>query len=100
MMVQHGSGDFEVLLENESNVDEVNVIISGRITVPYGDLPTTVMDAKLFQDEKVRINGAEFYETFRAVGYQLTDCFTQIQELSGSNTGKFLVTIFNPTTTW
>lgn len=86
-MIQCGTGNFEVLLENKENVDEVNVIISGQINVLHEDLKI-ISDTHLPLND-IDISQKKFYEVFKAAGYQLTDCFRSVQGLSTlSNTGK------------
>lgn len=85
-MIQHGTGSFEVLLENEKNPDNPKVIMTGLIYVPYEKVNITVDESKT-QKNAFRISGEDFYKKLEMVGYYLEEGFRLIQELECNNTG-------------
>ncbi len=90
-MIQPGTGDFELLLENEKNEDQVEVLLSGRVTVYRDDQhigQPMQPDTQPLKVLKHTLNKDQFYNTFRNVGYQLDDCFAPLNTISFDGTGK------------
>lgn len=85
-MIQHGSGNFEVLLENGKDPDHPKTIMTGVIQVPYDKVEITV-DQNHMQKMKVRLTGDEFYKKLENVGYRLEEGFRLVQEVEHNDTG-------------
>lgn len=87
-MIQKGSGNFEVLLENEKDSDNSKVIMTGIIQTPYEKLTQTVNE-DLMPQMKIKVSQQEFYKNLKNVGYQLEDEFVNVKELSFNETGSY-----------
>lgn len=88
IMIHKGSGNFEVLLDNEKDPDNPKVLMSGIIRVPFENV-----EIKFDEDQKIqaknKLNKEEFYEKLKKVGYKLEDEFITLQQLSFNDTGNF-----------
>ncbi len=88
-MIHHGSGNFEVLLENK-NVDNPKVLMTGVIRVPFDNVKVKEDDEEE-QRAKIRISGDEFYEQLKNAGYELENNFCNVREISSNDLGKRFV---------
>ncbi|XP_065222314.1 fatty acid synthase-like [Planococcus citri] len=84
ILIQTGSGNFEVLLENEKDPDNCKVVMTGIIQTPYEKPKLKIND--ITQKMKVKINQREFYKNLENIGYQLEDEFVNVKELSINET--------------
>ena len=88
IMIHQGSGNFEVLLDNEKDPDNPKVLMTGIIKVPFENV-----DIKFDEDHQIqaknKLNKEQFYEKLKKVGYKLEDEFVTLQHLSFNDTGDF-----------
>lgn len=89
-MVLEGTGNFEVLLRNEKNDDDVEVVLSGRIYVVD---KKTQLESKYgaFESLDRTVTKAEFYQALREIGYSLDGDFVALDALSSNKTGRYFM---------
>lgn len=88
ILIQTGSGNFEVLLESEKDPENSKVIMTGIIQIPYENLKLAINE-DLMEQMKVKITQEEFYKNLENIGYQLKDDFVNVKELSFNETGSY-----------
>lgn len=90
-MLNRGSGNFEVLLENRKNPDNPKVLMTGVIQVLYENSKTDIDEDAVNKEEFT--SGKNFYTKLRSIGYELENVFNIIEELSFNNKGTFFMNI-------
>ncbi|XP_065212309.1 fatty acid synthase-like [Planococcus citri] len=88
ILIQTGSGNFEVLLESEKDPENFKVVMTGIIQIPFDNLKLAINE-DLMQQMKVKISQDEFYKNLENIGYQLKDEFVNVKELSFNETECF-----------
>lgn len=87
-MIQAGSGNFEVLLENDDNSDEFTLIMSGQIS----PIDTEKIEPNKSKTKITRTMDYEsIYTILRNTGYELGDDFRLLQTLSQDETGNTML---------
>lgn len=92
ILIQTGSGNFEVLLQKKKNMDHSKVIMTGTIQIPY-DNPKITINEDQVQEMKVKITQEEFYKNLQNIGFQLNDDFVNVKGLAFNETGKLTLYI-------
>lgn len=91
-MVQKGSGEFEVLSENE-------IILTGRMTFPQAD-DKFLLDpvATEITEDSVHLSGNDIYSELQHRGHKYSGLFKAIKSLTIAEQGNlFLFLFFNIT---
>lgn len=84
-MIQHGSGNFEILLNNEKKLENIKPIMNGTIKVPYEN--TKILIDNTERKIKFEISDEEFYKNLENLGYRLQGEFINVEGVAFSETG-------------
>lgn len=87
-MVQKGSGEFEILSEND-------IILTGRMTFPQADDKFLLdpIPAKLAEDS-VKLSGNDIYSELQHRGHKYSGLFKAIKSLTIAERGDFSYFLF------
>ncbi|KAK7602868.1 hypothetical protein V9T40_006842 [Parthenolecanium corni] len=88
VMVNQGSGSFEVLLEKNTEHDNPKLLLTGTIYVPFENLNIENATEKKENRTSIRISGDEFYKMLNEIGYELEDDFNNVEEVSMNDKGS------------
>lgn len=88
-MVQHGTGDFEVILDNEKLKSENKpaILMTGCISV-VTERTTPKVDRGMSEQASVVLRKNQLEEAFRLSGLQLGGAFSLLQNMYREKTGK------------
>lgn len=87
-MIGHGTGDFEILLENLKDPENPKLIVTGTVQYVFEKYKEVTIDTSRKQTMH-RISGQAFYQHLQQIGFELKDHFMNIKELTFSDTGLF-----------
>ena len=90
-MIKCGSGNFEVILQNEEeNNRDFQIVLTGQITLLPEDVAAS--DQKFSVSDTTQISSTtsrptQFYDAYKHAGYHLGENFVLVNELYQNNSG-------------